>query len=177
MRKGITLIELVIAIFVGVLILAASVAFFSMVIKPIYRSIKLSEARTSLFQAIEIINSDLIKAGYGLDNSTQPVLWDETEKKLTIKYVYYDKDNCTEKHFGEDSDCDYIVVYKLDSNNLKRRVNSSELVGMFSSSNIKVLDFKVKINKVSKEVSYTIKATVLDKNLNLGDNVVCRNWK
>jgi len=177
MRKGITLVELVIAIFVGVLILAASVAFFSMVIKPIYRSIKLSEARTSLFQAIEIINSDLIKAGYGLDNSTQPVLWDKTEKELTIKYVDYDKDDCIRKHFGEDPNCDYVIIYKLDGNNLKRKVNSSKFVSMFVDSSIKVTGFKVNVNETSKEVSYIIETSVLDKNLNLGDSVVCRNWK
>ncbi|WP_163327690.1 hypothetical protein GFV12_05720 [Desulfurobacterium thermolithotrophum] len=188
MRKGFTLIEILIGALIGIIIVLASTIFFSYGYRLILNTISNSRSNTSIFQVEEIINSDLRKAGYGIEDPTTypPVEWNLELKKLIIRYVDYEKDDidCENETFGDNNtpECDYIITYQLKNNNLYRFVDkgangNSSSAPMFDGNLIKIEDFFVSINNTTHAVEYAISGTTLEGNFTIGDTIICRNWK
>jgi len=205
MRKGFTLIELLIGALIGAIVILASIVLFSYGYRLILKTISNSRSNTSIFQVVEIINYDLSKAGYGIENQPDncstgnqtdncPVNWIPENKTLVIKYVDYEKDlngddipDCENEIFGDGnfSECDYEITYQLKNNNLYRIVdkeadgNTPPPMPMFDGNLIKVEDFSV--NSTTHSVEYTINGTIeiqgKEENFTIGDRVICRNWK
>ena len=210
MRKGFTLIELLIGVSIGIIVIGASIVLFSYGYRLISNTVSVSRGNTSVSYVVEIINSDLRKAGYGIENQTNPdcipVKRDLEQKKLTIRYVDYEKDlnghnipDCENETFkdGNKNDCDYVIIYLFNatSNNLYRSVDKkaddtfSSPAPMFDESIVEIDNFSVKIDNNTHIVKYVIKGRIkkivkdkngLDKkyvNLTIGDAIICRNWR
>ena len=198
-RKGFTLIEFLIGTSIGIVIIGALVSFFfyghTIVLN---KSSPEKRKMIFVFQVMEIINSDLRKAGYGIKNQTMdnqtPVV---TElKKITVRYVDYEKDlngdgipDCENETFKDDKKkkCDYVVVYefKKNKNNLYRRVdreadgNFTKPMPMFDESIIEIDNFTVKIDNNTHVVKYVIKGRIKGRessNFTIEDAIICRNW-
>ncbi|NPB03896.1 MAG: hypothetical protein GXO39_05735 [Thermotogae bacterium] len=186
MRKGLTLIELLIVVVFSFLVIAALMYFFSAALKTNIDVVRASRGGTSFFQIAEIINSDIVKAGYGIDNQTVyiPVEWDATNSTLLVRYVNYDDPACKTETFkdGVNDDCDYQVKYIFKNNNLYRQEDKradntwTNKYPMFDPDIVKITSFNVSVNATSHVVSYSITGKVDDKDFSIGDTIICRNW-
>ena len=197
MKRGFTLIELLVGTSIGIIVIGASIVLFSYGYRLISNTISISRGNTSVSYVVEIINSDLRKAGYGIvdqtDSNCTPVEWNSERKELTIRYVDYEKSGCKSENEtfkdGENDDCDYAITYCLtDDNNLKRTVhreanldNKGASARMFDENIIEVDNFTVEIDNKTHIVKYVIKGIVknIDKesaNFTIGDTIICRNW-
>jgi len=182
LRRGVTVVEVLVAVALLLLLIGGVVYFFSHVVKSEVDVSLSSRGRIAVFQGIEIINSDLTKAGYGVDSGVTPVEWDAANKTLKIRYVDYNVPGCEGQTFAVGSPCSYEISYYLRYNNLYRKVDwqadgDGSSGGMFDSNLVKVNDFEVDVNAVTHSVTYTIEGTANDRPFKIGDTVVCRNWK
>lgn len=186
MRKGFTLIELLVGALIGIIVIGATGFFFSYGYRLILNTLSTSRGNISIFQVVEIINSDLRKAGYGIEDPTtyHPIDWDSG--KLIIRYVDYEKNDidCENETFGDNNtpQCDYIIIYQLKNNNLYRSVDegangNSSSAPMFDGNLIKIEGFFVSIDNTTHAVEYTINSTTQEGNFTIGDTIICRNWK
>jgi prepilin peptidase dependent protein B len=197
MRKGFTLIELLVGASIGIIVIGFSIILLSFGYRLILDTISFSRGNTSVFQVVEIINSDLRKTGYGIEDTSTypPVEWENDTKTLTIRYVDYEKDlngddipDCENETFGDNNtpQCDYIITYQFKDNNLYRSVDeeangSSSSASMFDERIITVEHFTVDItdHKVQYKIEGRIKSKFKnrDKEFSIGDTIICRNWK
>jgi hypothetical protein len=152
------------------------------------------EGNVSTFWVAEIINSDLRKAGYKVDNQTDnnriPVKWDSKQKKLFIRYVDYEMPGCnsTDRTFEENDTCSYIVTYYLKDGNLKRSrdcganntADKDKGFPMFDKEIIEeIYDFSATIDNNTHVVKYVIKGRIKGRessNFTIEDAIICRNW-
>ena len=184
MRNGLSLIELLVVIVIGLIIFAGMVLFFSSNYKLSLKTVARTKVNVSVFHALNLINMDLIKAGYGIRDTSKypPVLWDTDNKKLIIRYVDYDREGCDNETYGN-NDCSFVVVYKLDDNKqmLYRAYHRNGVKDvyfpLFNGEIIKVKDFYVLINKYSHKVEYGMELEYEGKIYYINNTVVCRNWK
>lgn len=182
-RLGFTLTELLVIVVLSLFVVATVTSFFLYFQKRAIGSLVRARAGVSVFQAVEVINSDLIKAGYGIsdDLAYKPVEWDAANKTLIIRYVDYQKSGCEGRKFAVGDSCSYIVKYRLFDNNLERLVDEKAdgkdtgFVGMFDVRRIKVKDFLVHIN--GNVVDYSIVVYLEGKPFRIGSKVICRNWQ
>jgi len=200
MRKGFTLAELLVAVAILFLILGGVVYFFSRVVSADVDTALSNRGRLSLFQGIEVINSDLRKAGYGVPSTfVPPVWWDPVNKALIIRYVDYTEPSCEGEIFGTNLKCSYIVIYylkPLEDKLIRRYINLDgkplslvssldfsflsyygAVAPLFPEDIVAVDDFLVDIDSSTKKVSYKIVGKVNGKNFNVGDTIICRNWQ
>ncbi len=183
-RKGLTLIELLVVMFLGGLILMVSLSFFTKNYKMIVRSSKEIDGAISSLNTIDLIISDLKKAGYGITDkkSYPPIFWDEENKTLTIKYVNYDKSDCEGVSFTSGDNCSYEIKYVFQNNNIKRTVDegsdgSGTSAYLFDSKKLVVKDFTVNYDNKTKTVTFTlvVENKMSGKESNFIDSVECLN--
>ncbi|SMP14238.1 prepilin peptidase dependent protein B [Desulfurobacterium pacificum] len=179
MRKAFSLIELLVTIAVALLIIGGAVYFFSKALTNNIGTLSFSRGSVSVFQAVKVIDSDLLKAGYGINDTSvyPPVSWDNVNRILIIRYVDYEKPGCENATFSSSSTCSYVVQYKLIDGNLERKVNGSLFIPMFDSGVVEVSDFNVSFNSTSHVVNYKLEGTLNGKYFSIGDIVICRNWR
>ncbi|WP_457567797.1 prepilin-type N-terminal cleavage/methylation domain-containing protein [Desulfurobacterium sp.] len=187
-KAAFTLIEVIVGMVIAVIIMAAAVAFFSFGYKQMDTTMKTSRGSISIFNVLEIIDSDLRKAGYGnvaAITGTAPVSGNGSEiDPLTIKFVDYTEPTCDNATWNPGDPCSYIVKYYFKNSNIYRYVdkganNPSSILPaypMFDSKIVNINSFNVTINATSHIVSYTIEGKVKDKAFSIGDEVICRNW-
>ncbi len=182
--KGFSLLELIVAMFVSVLLFSVVGYVFSRFYLTIHRSFEINRKDSSLVYVSEIVNYDLMRAGYHYDGSGDPVLWDSVNKKLTIRFVNYDNPSCETKFWSDDDpSCNYEIAYYLDNGQLYRSVdagaNGSAQVSSMLSNDISVVDFSVDL--VRPKVEYTIKCQFQGlsstKIFDLTNVVICHNWQ
>ncbi len=189
MRKGFTLVELLIVAVVSAVVVLAIFSFFSFSYKKIAEQEIKERVYNQILDAVEVINSDLLKAGYGIENplNTLPINWISEDRTLVIKYVDYDIPDCVNETFREDDDCSYKVTYRLKDDNLKRGRDEGDnntqafTFPIFDENVIKVEDFVVFVNCTLHRVDYTIKGKIKlrekSENFTISNSVICRNWK
>jgi len=68
-EKGVTLLELIIAIVISVIVMAAANAIFTGQHKSYVKSSSVKEMQESIRAALEILKSDLMMAGYSVDKN------------------------------------------------------------------------------------------------------------
>jgi len=189
MRKGASLIELLISIFIAILILGVSLELVTKNIK----SSKKIQTKMEILNRAELnllsLRQDLKKAGYNFvkgkdfcNGHSEPIYWDSSNKTLGLCFVDYDKPGCVNKNFNVGDACSYLIEYKLKNNRLMRcvseRADSSESCHSLLGSGFIVTDFSVNINNSGlvkylvnlryKGRDYLYKGVVM--NLNLGSN-------
>ncbi|WP_457566935.1 prepilin-type N-terminal cleavage/methylation domain-containing protein [Desulfurobacterium sp.] len=186
-RSGFTLLEVVVAMVIGIIIMAAAVIFFSYGYKQLDTTMKTSRGNISVFNVVEIIDSDLRKAGYGgvAAAGITPVSGNgSATDPLTIYYIDYTDtaNNCDNQTWSTANPvCKYKIEYYLNSNNIIRRVYQKATgtgtgASMFDSNIVTVDTFNVTVDSTNHTVSYTISGKVKDKSFTIGDEVICRNW-
>ncbi|WP_456395367.1 PilW family protein [Desulfurobacterium sp.] len=185
-RTAFTLIELLIGIVIALFIMAAAVVFFSYGYKQMDTTMKKSRGNISIFNALEIIDSDLRKAGYGdvAAAGITPVSGTGSyTDPLTIYFVDYTKTGCDNQTWNSASaTCKYkIEYYRNSSKNIIRRVyqgatGTGSGASMFDSNIITIDTFNVTVDSTNHTVSYIISGKVKDKPFSIGDKVICRNW-
>jgi len=196
MRKGFTLIELLIVGVVSAITLLVIFSFFSFSYKKITSQDIMVRVYNQIIDAIEVINSDLLKAGYGIENppngcptgnqnDTCPVDW--ISGVLVIKYVNYEKNNCDNATFKQNDNCSYEIRYYLNKENkLERRVikgavGNGSAAPLFDENLVELENFTAPANDTFHRVDYTIKGKirlgVKSQNFTVSDSIICRNWK
>ncbi|SNR59328.1 PilW family protein [Desulfurobacterium atlanticum] len=179
-RSGFTLTELIVGMSIALILMTAAFIFFSVGYRQMDKTMKKSRGSISIFNALEIIDSDLKKAGYGdVEASDKPVEWNGSS--LIVRYVNYENVICENKTWSIGDSCSYEIKYFLQNNNLYRYVDEgADGTGteqpMFDESIVTVNSFNVDIDNTTKTVSYVINGTVKDKPFSIGDKVICRNW-
>jgi len=180
-RSGFTLTELIVGMFIALILMSAAFIFFSVGYREMDKTMKKSRGSISIFNALEIIDSDLKKAGYGdvAASGVNPVEWDGGN--LTIRYVDYEEPGCENDTWSSGNSCSYEIKYFLKDSNLYRNVDegadgNGTAQPMFDENIINVSSFNVDIDNTTKTVSYVINGTVKDKPFSIGDKVICRNW-
>jgi len=185
-RKAFTLTELIVGMAIALIIMAAAFIFFSVGYKEMDKVMKESRGNISIFSALEIIDSDLRKAGYGdvASAGLTPVSGTGSyTDPLTIYFVDYTKAGCDNQIWSTaDAACKYkIEYYRNSSKNIIRRVYAGATgtgsgASMFDSNIVTVNIFNVIVDPTNHTVSYVINGTVKDKPFSIGDKVICRNW-
>ena len=192
-RKGFTLIEFLIGTSIGIVIIGALVSFFfyghTIVLN---KSSPEKRKMIFVFQVMEIINSDLRKAGYNV-NAIENLPVECNSNLLTIRYVDYDKEGCENKTFEKNDDCSYIICYYVKDKNLKRVVDKKadgctstnidtkkvSIAPMFDENIIEIDNFTVKIDNSTHIVKYVIKGRMKGRessNFTIEDAIICKNW-
>ena len=129
MRKAMTLVGVLVALFISLIILSVALKFF-------VSEINFAKTRQGKIEDLNRVNLNLLtlkidlrKAGYGFDigkdrcgDYSEPLYWDSTNKTLSICFVDYDIPGCENKTF-EDKSCSYRIEYKLENGQLKRCVD------------------------------------------------------
>ena len=184
-RLGIALLELIVSMVIALTIMVAVVVFFSGGYKQAVSTMKTSEANLSIMNVVEIIDSDLRKAGYGSVSKfgLVPVSGvGSYSDPLTIYYVDYTRPGCdNQKWDTAPSQCRYKIEYYLSNNNIVRRVfenatGAGLAASLFDSNIVKVTNFKVAIDTENHIVSYTISGKERNKDFKVNSEVICRNW-
>ena len=150
-NKGYTLIELIISLSIGLIIGIGLVSLFLAIYKSYDEIIKRNKAIASIFNSAEILILDIKKAGYGFNSSSNAsnfFEWDNNTKTLTLQFVDYTKSGCEDKNWRDDAFCDYKIVYKLENNKLKRKVDKGAdgtgiSASMFDKRLVKVKTFEI----------------------------------
>ncbi|OAG27696.1 PilW family protein [Thermodesulfatator autotrophicus] len=173
-NKGLSLVELLVATVISLLIIAAGTTFWMQQNKVTAKVIKKTYAESVIFQIAEIISSDLRKAGYG--NATDPIVWDNSTKILSIKYVDYERSGCANETYGNNS-CSFLIKYKQENDSLKREQNGSGFQAMNDPQVVKITKFDVDIDIINKTVEFKIEATAELGSFAITNKVKCRNWK
>ena len=186
-RKAFTLIELMTAIAVFLFILGASAIAFSYLYREAIKNFTESAIQNAVYQSTWIINSDLQKAGYGIENTTEykPVEWNKKDRKLIIRYVNYQRNECENKLFSSNDSCSYEIDYVWKEDRLLREVDegangTASAASLYDPTLIKVTNFTVKIDEDSYPplVSYLLEIeTKSGKNLKISNTIPCYNWK
>ncbi len=186
--KGITLVELLISLAICALLLSAVTIIFTNLYNKLYRSVDINRANTAVIYTSEIINYDLIRAGYNYDNSSiDPVIWYTSNKTLEIRFVDYTKSGCENEIWSNGTNCNYIIRYRFDSNNkvLYRIVDvgadGTDLISSILPPQIEVDNFTVTVDSNNKTVSYIIEYTFPglrnERKSNISNQIICRNWR
>ncbi len=184
-RKAFTLIELLIALLMLSVIMVGIAMFFDRSAKNAFTVQSQQRANMQLMHVVELIDDDLVKAGYGgvAASGLAPVEWDATTKTLTIRYVNYDDPSCVNVSWGSSASCDWTVQYALISNNLDRSVNGGTFEALFDPAVAKVLNFNATVNTSNTRPVVNFEITVQVESFNgtpkiekLGDQVVIMNW-
>ncbi|MEO2068949.1 MAG: hypothetical protein ABGX27_05500 [Desulfurobacteriaceae bacterium] len=183
-RGGFTIMELLIVTLVGMLVLIGGLTFFSESYKQISKNTQDIKSHISIDNVIDLLVSDLKKAGYGIADKTTypPVEWDEDNKTLTIRYVDYDKDGCESANFTIGNDCSYEVKYVLKNQNLERVLDKGadgEGSGAYllDSQKLKIEDFEVQYDPTTKTITFKIvpEDTLCKKKEEYIETVECLN--
>ena len=147
-----------------------------------------------VFQVMEIINSDLRKAGYNV-NAIENLPVECNSNLLTIRYVDYDE-GCENKTFEKNDDCSYIICYYVKDKNLKRVVDKKAdgcngtnidtkkvfIAPMFDENIIEIDNFPAEDKTIDNKthiVKYVIKGRIKSRkpsNFTIEDAIICRNW-
>ncbi|OMH41339.1 PilW family protein [Desulfurobacterium indicum] len=184
-RAGFTLIELIVGTIIALIIMAAAVIFFSFGYRQMDTTMKTSRGNISVFNVIEIIDSDLRKAGYGGVASAGliPVSGTGTlADPLTIYFIDYTKTGCDNQTWTNASlTCKYKIEYYLNNNNIIRKVyrgaiGSGTAASMFDGNIVTINTFNASVDSNNHTVSYTITGKVRNETFSIGDKVICRNW-
>ncbi|WP_456456108.1 hypothetical protein [Thermovibrio sp.] len=101
MKRGITLVEVIIATFISLLILAAIYIFYTSIYKNFRREESISASQTESILNTDIIRYEIQEAGYGIgsncscnctgficDGSCLPIDFDKVKKGLVIRSTY-----------------------------------------------------------------------------------------
>ncbi len=186
--KGITLVELLVYLAVCTLLLGAVTLFFTKLYNTLYKSVDINRNKTALIYASEIINYDLIRAGYNYDvTDIDPVVWDDTDKTLSIRFVDYTKSGCENQLWSDGTDCNYIISYHFDENNkvlyrmIDKGADGLDLQSSIFPSSIEIDNFSVSVDSNNKTVSYVIQYSFsglkTKKTSSISNHIICRNWK
>ncbi|RLG68501.1 hypothetical protein DRN93_02655 [archaeon] len=196
--KGLTLVELMIAIVIFVVVLMAALSFFSDSYEKIIMGNRYTAGKVALLHAAEIIDRDLIKAGFGMDpdgGDPSPVEWDGTNYELTVRYIDYDKSSpidCEDEVLNNgktwttvSSTCKYEIVYALEGG-IKRYVDegadgNNTSYPMFDSGYVVINSFTASVSTPADTgsaatVSYIIEAEIESKEYKVSGKTICRNW-
>ncbi len=163
-KKGFSLIELLVVMVIALIISAGIITFFMASYKNFDKVIKINKGLSSVFNAMEILETDIRKAGYGFNSSatlSDYFQWDNSTHTLDLKFVDYQQDNCTNKTWADGTSCNYEISYKWEDDNLKRKVNSGSFVGMFDTNLVKVENFEAPLKNCT--VSITLSADIKGK--------------
>jgi len=181
-RKGFSILELLTVAAIGLLVILGGLYFFSSGFKSLFSEVSTMRERTSILQAVELIESDLAKAGYGIADKTTypPIEWDSSDKELIIRYVDFSDSSCELKSFSPGDDCSYIIYYKLQDDELLRKVDekadgSFSQAPLFNEKEVKISDFEVSYNGTTKVINYKIAGKIKDKTFSFENSIVCRN--
>ncbi|MEO2068942.1 MAG: hypothetical protein ABGX27_05465 [Desulfurobacteriaceae bacterium] len=169
-RKGFSILELLIVAAIGLLVILGGLYFFSSGFKSLFSEVSTMRERTSILQAVELIESDLTKAGYGIADKTTypPIEWDSSDKELSIRYVDFSDPSCELKNFSPGDDCSYIIYYELEDGKLIRKVDekadgSFASAPLFDEDKVKVSEFEVSYNGTTKVINYKIVGEIKGK--------------
>ncbi|AEH45590.1 hypothetical protein Thein_1732 [Thermodesulfatator indicus DSM 15286] len=173
-KKGLTLVELLVAMIVSLLVIMAGTIFWIQQNKITAKVIDKTYAEQVVFQIAEIISSDLRKAGYG--NPPDPIEY--SNGILTIEYVDYEEPTCENETWNSTiSSCNTTIKYKLEDYTLKRDLNGSGFQAMNDPQKIKINTFDITTNSTEKTVEFKIEAEAALGNFTITNKVYCRNWK
>lgn len=164
MRKGFTIIELMVAVAIGMVLSLIGIEImrhFSTLKK---EQLSVSEFIKAIDADTTIMDYDLKMAGNGVTGYI-PIEWNGTE--LTVRYVNVENSLCNGKTYQPGDTCSVKVVYKVDNNNLLRQVDYGE-DGTIDSQTylfgklVKVNDFSVDIfcrppTTISYKIDFDIK--------------------
>ncbi|WP_022854183.1 PilW family protein [Thermodesulfatator atlanticus] len=173
-RRGFTLVELLISTLIFLLLLAAIVAGFSNIYRPLTSSFGLSRSESSIPLALELINSDLRKVGYSANGTiTDPCEYGNNW--IYVKFIDYDESSCADKDWNNVS-CRTCVKYYLSDNRLMRDVDSgcdgSSVTSSVFPDSIIVEEFRPEIaSSVSSPLVIGYKLKLKTKGL-LGDRII-----
>jgi prepilin peptidase dependent protein B len=181
-RKGFSILELLIVAAIGLLVILGGLSFFSSGFKTLFSEVSTMRERTSILQAVELIKSDLAKAGYGIADKTTypPIEWNSSDKELIIRYVDFSDSSCELKSFSPGDNCSYIVYYKLEDGKLIRKVDeeadgSFAAAPLFDEDKVKVSDFEVSYNGTIRVINYKIAGKIKGKTFSFENSIFCRN--
>jgi len=160
-KESFTFIELAIVMLVLSVIMGVLFQIFSVYMKMSSIAIVRTKAQDSLIRVAVILDSDIKKAGYGVDNSTDALMWNSTSRTLVIRYVDFTKAGCENETFGNNS-CSYLIEYYPKNQNLYRLVDELDTsdnnsAPLFYDGIVKVDDFNVDIDAGNRTVTYFIK--------------------
>jgi len=180
--SGFSLVELLVAMFVSLLLLGSVGYFFSKFYLALYRSCELNRKDSSLIYVFEIINYDLMRAGYHYDGNGDPVQWDASNKRLIIRYVNYNISECEDKMWTDGyTSCNYEITYYLNNKKFYRKIDAgADGRGYISSmfpGNILIDNFHIMINKpvVQYKISCKFEGLRAYKNFDISNVIVCHN--
>ncbi len=183
-KRAFSLVELLISLFISVLLLSSIAYIFNKFYSKLYASFLFQRSESSLLYISEILDHDILKAGYHYDGPGEPVMWDSSAKELSIKFVDYEKSGCEDKKWSDNEpSCNYEIDYYLSNNQLIRSVDK-DANGTTQSSTIlppeiTVLDFNVNLNKpiIAYNVKVRIPSILGTKDIEISNVVLCHNWQ
>jgi len=148
-EKGVTLLELIIAIVISVIVMAAANAIFTGQHKSYVKSSSVKEMQESIRAALEILKSDLMTAGYGLDNKDLALcIVDGGSSGPDKIYINY-------SDFLSDTE---ILSDTLGSTNIISISGSTVTVGTVDLDSDSTADFKANYGVITDNTNVTNKA-------------------
>jgi len=168
MRKGFSLVELLVSIFIGLIALLIVSMNLNKVYKFYSSQVKELSAKVAIHRFFLLLTADLFKAGYNVKDE-EACVFDSGSSCLILKYVDYTKPGCLDKSFG-DTNCSYVVKYCLKNKNIQRAVDKGadgdfKLSSIFDGKILQVKKFDADVDKRNKylfiDINYEIPS--LDK--------------
>ncbi len=183
MRKGITLIELLVAVAISLFLLTGFYYFFSVAFKRFTLTTKEAVIVDELALQLEILDHDIEKAGYGIADPSNYTPAEYSSGRLIIRYVDYEKGGCENETFSVNSTCSYeIAYYKVDNGTFYRFKDkgangTGQSLPLFSKD-IKVTQFNATIEtaNVTRILRYTISVLYDNKTVEISKTIPMFNW-
>ena len=185
---GFTLIELLIALLLGIILITASIIFFTNAYREFYKKFKLLRQEMKALNVMEVIAQDIKKAGYGL-NETAPPAAECSGNTLILRFVDFTKSECANHTWEENdpSNCSYIIKYGLNSNNqicrgVSQNASTSNpyCYAFFNENNTVYEKFSCKLFKnefCGIAYNILIKSSFVNKIFNYTNFVLMPNWR